>query len=291
MAREKKPLKRPHRFVLWLRRQRPLVRPALWGMLGLGVLGAVTMAIAAFDPAGRAARLVEDPAGIGARLGLTIERVELQGRRNTPIDLVRGALGIVPGDPMLGFSPHAARERLETIAWVARAHVERRLPDTILVRIEEREPFALWQNGGRFSVIDRNGNVVATTTLDQFGPLPLLVGPGADRAGVAMVDVLRAQPDVMARVQALVRVAERRWNLRLHSGTDILLPDGNEAAAVQRLAELQRSHSILDRPLAAIDLRLADRMVLRPMPAAAPAASSAATPAATPVTQRGTPRG
>lgn len=283
MARDKRPLKRPHRLVLWLRRRRPLLRPALWGMLGLGVLGAVTMGVAAFDPAGRAARLVEDPAGIGARLGLTIERVELQGRRNTPIDLVRGALGIVPGDPMLGFSPHAARERLETIAWVARAHVERRLPDTILVRIEEREPFALWQNGGRFSVIDRQGNVVATTTLDQFGPLPLLVGPGADRAGVAMVDALREQPDVMARVQALVRVAERRWNLRLHSGTDILLPDGNEAAAVQRLAELQRSHSILDRPLAAIDLRLADRMVLRPNPAA--------TPAVTPVTQRGTPRG
>ncbi|WP_431283927.1 cell division protein FtsQ/DivIB [Humitalea sp. 24SJ18S-53] len=283
MARERQPLKRPHRFVLFLRRRRPLVRPALWATLGLGVFGTIAMGIAAFDPAGRAARLVEDPGGLGARLGLTIEQVELHGRRNTPIDLVRGALGIVPGDPMLGFSPHAAKERLETIAWVARAHVERRLPDTIMVRIEEREPFALWQNAGRFSVIDRNGNVVATTTLDQFGPLPLLVGPGADRAGVALVDALRPHPEVMARVQALVRVAERRWNLRLHSGTDILLPDGNEVAAIARLAELHRSHAILDRPLAAVDLRLADRMVLRPMATAAPAPI--------PVTQRGTPRG
>lgn len=283
MAREKKPLKRPHRLVLWLRRRRPLVKPALWGALGLSVVGVVALGVAAFDPAGRAARLVEDPAGIGARLGLTIEQVELQGRRNTPIDLVRGALGITQGDPMLGFSPHAARERLETIAWVAHAHVERRLPDTIVVRIEEREPFALWQVGGRFSVIDRQANVVATTTLDQFGPLPLLVGPGADRAGVALVDALRTEPEVMARVQALVRVAERRWNLRLHTGTDVLLPDGNEQAAVARLAELQRSHSILDRPLAAVDLRLADRLVLRPNPVA-----TSAPPTQTP---RGTPRG
>ncbi|PZW37976.1 cell division protein FtsQ [Humitalea rosea] len=261
---------RPSGFLLWLRRRRPLLRPLGWGLAGLTVLGGLAIGVSAFDPASQAARLLDDQGTLATRLGLTIERVELHGRHNTPIDLVRGALGIVPGDPMFAFSPQAARERLETISWIAHARVERHLPDSIVVRIEEREPFALWQNAGQFSIIDRRGRVVATERLDQFGPLPLLVGSGADTTAGALVDALRAVPEVMTRVQALIRVADRRWNLRLHTGTDVLLPEGEEPAAVARLAALQRSHGLLDRPLAAVDLRLADRMVLRPLAAPSP---------------------
>ena len=36
-----------------------------------------------------------------------------------------------------------------------------------------------------------------------------------------------------------------------------------EAAAIRRLAELQQEAKLLDRPLAAIDLRLPDRLVVR----------------------------
>jgi cell division protein FtsQ len=48
------------------------------------------------------------------------------------------------------------------------------------------------------------------------------------------------------------------------SGIDVMLPDGHAAVALDRLLRLQREHAVLDRPLAAIDLRLPDRLVLRP---------------------------
>jgi cell division protein FtsQ len=215
--------------------------------------------------------LADGLAGLGEGLGFTIQQVILEGRRNTPTDMIRAALGVSRGDPLLDFSPEAARTRLETIAWVQRAHVERRLPGTILVRLEERRPFAIWQNNARFVIIDREGRVVAADGLDQFGPLPLLVGAGADAAGPALHDLLRQEPEVAERVQAMVRIHERRWNLRLHNGADVLLPEGAEAAAIQRLVELQREARLLDRPLAAIDLRLPDRLVLRPTRQAEPA--------------------
>lgn len=262
---------RPSRTRIWLKRRRALLRPALYGAAGLGALAVVVLAVRAADPAGRMRGLTESFAGIGDGLGLEVQQVILEGRRNTPTDMIRAALGVSRGDPMLEFSPEAARTRIETIAWVQHAHVERRLPSTILVRIDERRPFAIWQNNGQFVIIDREGKVVAADGLDQFGPLPLLVGTGADGAGAALYDLLRAQPEVNERVQAMVRIHERRWNLRLHNGTDVLLPEGAEAAAIQRLAELQREARLLDRPLAAIDLRLPDRLVLRPTRQAEPA--------------------
>ena len=65
---------------------------------------------------------------------------------------------------------------------------------------------------------------------------------------------------------AAVRVGERRWNLRLNNGADVLLPEGAEAPAMARLMELHTAQALLDRPVQALDLRLPDRLVVRPLP-------------------------
>lgn len=263
--------KRPSSLRLWLRRRRGLLRPAGLGLLGAGALAAAAVAVMAADPYGRLAALWDGAAEIAASGGLQVQDVTLEGIQHTPPELVREALAVRRGDPILGFDPFEAKERLELIAWVERAHVERRLPGTIRVRLEERQPFAIWQREGRFAVIDREGKVVATQNVGAFGRLPLVVGPGADRVAAPMVDALRTAPEVQERVHALVRVSERRWNLRLRNGADVLLPEGQEQAAITRLAELHRAQNLLDRPLAAIDLRLPDKLVLRLPPGQAPA--------------------
>jgi cell division protein FtsQ len=268
---------RPSAFRLWLRRRRALLRPALFGLGALALLGGAALGVAALDPARRLRALAEEAALLAARAGLTVDEVMVEGRVNTPLELVRAALGVERGDPILGVSLAAARERLEALPWVEGAQIERRLPGTLVVRLTERRPFAIWQNDGQFSVVDRAGVVIATDRLDAYGNLPLIVGQGAARHAAPMLDLLAAFPEVRDRTLALVRVADRRWNLRLASGADALLPEGHEEAALARLADLHRTHALLDRPLAALDLRLPDRLVLRPVPGAEPAA---ATPAA-----------
>jgi cell division protein FtsQ len=254
---------RPSALRLWLRRRRNLLKPAGLTLLGLGALGAIGVGVIAADPAGRIAAIWDRTADLGAGAGLVVQEVILEGHHNAPLGLLREAIAVRRGDPILGFDPRAARERVEMIAWVERAHVERHLNGTIRVRLEERRPFAFWQRDGRISVIDREGQVVATENIGQFGRLPLVVGAGAERAAGRMIDLMSGQPLVMDRTHALVRISERRWNLRLRNGTDVLLPEGHEAAALARLAELQQKQALMDRPLAAIDLRLPDKLVLR----------------------------
>ncbi len=266
-------LDRPSRLKLWIRRRRNLAKPAALAILGAGALGAIGVGLYLADPAGRVQALVESAASLGNAAGFELREIVVEGRRNTPRELIHAAIGMERGDPMLGFSPAEARSRLETIAWVESAHVERRLPGTILVRLTERTPFAIWQHNGRFAVIDREGKVVTTETLDAFGPLPLVVGAGADRTAAAIYDLLAAHGAVLERTQALVRVGERRWNLKLHNGTDVLLPEGHEAPALNRLAELQARNQVMDRPLVAIDMRLPDRLVLRQQPSPEPTAT------------------
>ena len=84
---------------------------------------------------------------------------------------------------MLGFSLEGARQRIATLSWVESAAVERRLPGTLVVNLVERRPFAIWQNQGKFVLIDRDGQVVANEDVAAFGDLPLVVGAGAPCGG------------------------------------------------------------------------------------------------------------
>lgn len=266
---------RPTRWQLLRRRQRRLLRPVAWVLAlllvagGAAVLarGAQTGMQAGTQP-GAALAMVRD--GIAGFSTLRVEHVMIEGRTLTPEPLLRAVLGVSPGDKLLGFSLEAARMRIEALSWVQHATVERRLPGTVVVQLTERRPFAVWQSGGRFVLIDRAGQVVAeqdpVKDAAAFTVLPLVVGPGAPEGAAALMDQLAAQPGLKSRVVAAIRVGERRWNLRLSNGADVLLPEGQEGAAMARLMELHAVQALLDRPLQVLDMRLPDRLVVRPQP-------------------------
>ena len=255
---------RPGRLKLIWRRQKRML-PAL--LLGGGALAVLLLLAAMVHTLGRGADFAERLGNATASLGFRVHAIVIEGRQKTPEPLLRAALGVRSGDPILAFSVAGARARLETINWVKSAVVARVLPGTILVRLTERSPIAIWQHDGKFVLIDRDGNTVTDSDVAAFaGQLPLVVGLGAPKAAAVLVDALAAQPSLQSRVVAAVRVGERRWNLQMNNGTDVLLPEGAEAQAIAKLVELQATHALLDRPLQAVDLRLPDRLVVRPLP-------------------------
>ena len=63
-----------------------------------------------------------------------------------------------------------------------------------------------------------------------------------------------------------IRVGERRWNLRLQSGGDVLLPEDDPASALALLAAMHEERGVLDYEAQILDLRNAGEMVMRPWP-------------------------
>ena len=162
-----------------------------------------------------------------------------------------------------------AKERLEALAWVRSAAVERRLPDGIYVRLVEHEPVAVWQHHEKFDLIDQDGAVIPQAQAAAFPELPQVVGAGAPGAASDLVEMLASEPALASRVTASVRVGERRWTLQFDNGVEAALPEDSPAAAWHRLAALERSDKVLERDITAIDMRLDDRLVLRLSPDAA----------------------
>jgi len=266
------------RWDMTKRRLRRFARPGAWLLFVVLVLSLGAVVVRSADPGSTVVTFRERLGGATAVAGLRITDVVIEGRANTPEPLLRAALGVAKGDPILGFSVEQARKRIEELTWVEQAVVERRLPHTVVVVLQERRPFAIWQNSGKFLLIDRAGLVVDNQDVAHFRHLPLVVGAGAPLGAATLLDALRERPALDGRIIAAVRVAERRWNLRMKNNADVMLPEGHEAAALDRLIQLHQKQAILDRPLAVIDLRLADKLVIRPRAETKPGTTAAGAP-------------
>jgi cell division protein FtsQ len=196
-------------------------------------------------------------------LGLRIEEVYVEGRSRTEGDTILSRLGLALGDPILAVDPAAARAELESLPWIKSASVERQLPGTVFIRLQERQPLALWQQQGVIRVIDLEGDVIPGIEPRRFAHLPLVVGKDAPAHAAKLIAVMNSEPELRNRVTAAVRVAGRRWNIQIEGRIDVRLPEDNAAAAWAQLARIERQQGVLSRDVIVVDLRLPDRLVVR----------------------------
>src|SRR3546814_15496602 len=82
------------------------------------------------------------------RAGFAVRHVDVSGvQRMARLPVYAAALD-QPSNAMPLVDLQQIRERLLAQPWVADVSVSRRLPDTLAIRVVEREPMALWQNQG-----------------------------------------------------------------------------------------------------------------------------------------------
>jgi cell division protein FtsQ len=234
---------------------------ALVGLYGLFVGGHV--AAAGNDLANRANKVL-------ALAGFGIDDVTVSGRSHADSRQLLAALGIKRGDPIFGLDTEAARLRIEQVDWVKSATVTRLLPDAIRIDIVERKPFAVWQRGGSLSVVDAKGQPITDDNVQAYANLPFIVGFGGAREAEDILTLMaQAQPQLLSRVRAFVRVGDRRWNLRLENGVDVKLPEVGIEKALADVVALDATYKIFSRDIESVDLRLPDRVSVALTPEAA----------------------
>ncbi len=109
----------------------------------------------------------------------------------------------------------------------------------------------------------------------RFASLPLVVGEGANTAAKAILGPVMSRQRLAKRLDALVRVDDRRWDLRLKDGTIVQLPASDEEAALMRLDQLDQQSRILDLGFSRIDLRDPEMVAVRPRQSSAASSSGA----------------
>lgn len=205
-----------------------------------------------------------------AAAGLRVQSVVVEGRFYTDAGLIKALLNIETGAPLLGVDPREAKRLLEKTTWVRRADIQRRFPGTISIRLTERRVVArLSGDGGVW--IDDEGAALRP----DFGlrlPERPVVGPasvlGRPAELLFVLDMLRSDPALYARVVAAERRGGRRWDVVLRNGVVLKLPeDAQIGFALERLRDAHDAERVLDNSsIHSLDLRAPDRIIIQTKP-------------------------
>ena len=253
---------------------RTVERAITWGIVGIVVAGAMTVA-QMLDVPHRVAVASGEALG---RAGLSVKHIDIRGiERMDRLDVYAVALDQQSiAMPLVDLD--AVRAKLLRYGWVADARVSRRLPDTLVIDIVEREPAAVWQHARELTLVDAQGVVLAPVKLDAMPDLPLLIGPDANTQSTALTALMAHAPRLKPVLDGAVWVGGRRWNLKFQSGETLMLPDGDRAAgALRKFAELDAERRLLGQGVQRFDMRLPEQMAVLPgaKRALVPAPSSA----------------
>jgi cell division protein FtsQ len=238
-------------------------RPILSLTLGLVMIGSAVGLFAGGHVANGLLRVEAAIATPFTNAGFTLREIAITGAERTAPEVASAALALTEGQSIFGVRPDAARARLLMLPWVADAEVQRRFPNKVAVRLIEKRPFALWKNGNELSVIERSGAVITKVQESPVAHLPNIAGAGAPQAAAPIIDALAKQKAIQARLVAIERIGERRWDLHLAGGVTVRLP---EEGWERQLAEFERlivEKGVLERDIEMIDLRYPDNYVFR----------------------------
>ena len=238
-----------------------LHRIATWTITGAGVAVALVAASWIGVPGMIGGAVAEG----ASRAGFRVEQIEITGlHRMDRMSVYAVALEDQRNaTAMPAVDLDGIRRKLLRYGWIADAHVSRRLPDTLLIDIVEREPAAVWQDNGQLTLIDKGGVALAPVSLDAMPDLPLVIGPGADREEPAYQTLLAAAPALRPRIKAATWVGNRRWDLSFTSGETLALPEDDAGPALARFAEMNAARPLLGKGWLRFDLRDPARLVAR----------------------------
>ncbi|KJC45973.1 cell division protein FtsQ [Bradyrhizobium sp. LTSP849] len=195
--------------------------------------------------------------------GFRITSVVINGRKQLSQDEILAIGGVSGRSSLLFLDADSVRDKLKANPWIADATVLKLYPGRLMIEITERQAFALWQEGGRLSVIADDGALLEPYVSRRFLSLPLVVGKGADAQARDFLALLARYPQVNSVTKAAILVGERRWNLRLKDGLDIRLPEQDVGNALAALSKLDKEDKLFSRDIVAVDMRLPDRLVVQ----------------------------
>ena len=243
------------------------------GPVNIGFLFAAVVAVGGGALAGphAAAELRRLARGESMRL----EAIAVLGARRLSAAEVARATRLAPGTPLVAVDVAAVEERLEGLPAVASARALRLPPGRLVVGVVERQARGVAPAGpsGALHLVCAEGVPFAPASPREQAALPRLVVPGSPAPGRADGGLAEAVAVAGAAAQAGFAPAEiavparddpqgPALRLRGVAGRVLLGWDGREAA-LARLARLTARRPDLLAEATDIDVRFADRAVLR----------------------------
>ena len=228
-------------------------------VMSLAVIVGAGLSVYWFFSSGKATRLVTKTTyglkkGVGS-LGFTLQHIIVDGRIRTKSKALMQSLGIKKDQYIYDVDLSKVLERVQGLPWVHSVRLERRLPDTLFVKLIEKHPVAFWQHKKKHYLVDTYGTLIGEFSLKDYPGYIVATGEGAPEKLPWLIQKIGAYESAYAKVTGVVFVSQRRWNLILNNVVILKLPEEGIEGALEHIAEMDRENRLSSPEVDTVDLR------------------------------------
>jgi cell division protein FtsQ len=202
-----------------------------------------------------------------------VQTIEVQGAVHTPRAAIDAVSQQYVGLNLFQIDIARVQRDLGGLPWVSRIDIEKKLPDTLRIKIAERSPVALVRDGDRLLYVDDHGVGFAELSPSVGDDdLPLVSEAHGEELvrSVALLRTLRTtDPQIYARISEIRPIPPRGFALFDRNLNAFVYANAEDASAKWRslYAVLEAEHG---PKIQYADLRFADRLVIKPVSQTAP---------------------
>jgi cell division protein FtsQ len=162
--------------------------------------------------------------------------VQAQFKHVTPAD-IRAAVLPRLGKGFFALNLDAVQKAVAALPWVESAEARKRWPDTLILRVYERQPFARWNDK---QLISRQGMVFDAPGASDTDTLPDLRGPDDRLAEVVSfyAETRKAFAGTHLQITGVALTERGSWSVTTATGAQIVIGDRDQAG--------RRLHRFLD---------------------------------------------
>lgn len=197
-----------------------------------------------------------------------IERVETTGSVHTSPAAIAKITDRYRGANLFRLDIARLQGELASLPWVERVAIEKKIPNTLMIHVFERQPVALASAAGVIRYVDHKGISFAPLTVAEGNPeLPLITGAAPvdlQRTVEFLQSVRRSEPDLYARISEIQPIAPDSYRVFDRDlQTTVLLPPADFSDKWRRLYAIARSNGTPKGALEYADLRFERRIVVK----------------------------
>jgi cell division protein FtsQ len=153
--------------------------------------------------------------------------VQAQFKHVTPAD-IRAAVLPRLGKGFFALNLDAVQKAVAALPWVESAEARKRWPDTLILRVYERQPFARWNDK---RLISRQGLVFDAPGASDTGALPDLRGPDDRLAEVVSfyAETRKAFAGTHLQITGVALTERGSWSVTTATGAQVVIGDRDQA--------------------------------------------------------------
>lgn len=178
---------------------------------------------------------------------------------NKDMTALMGAISVPKNTPLYSVDLDTLTNNLLAVPGVKDAAV-RRLPNsTLRIRVSYHRFVATWTDGVNYFPLSDDGTIVQNPSPERPESALLFRGPVPNDLN----DITNAANDMVADIDYIEWIENRRWNIHTNGGITIKLPEDDFPHAIANLITINKNHNILDRDISVIDMRDSARILVK----------------------------